>query len=390
MSTTSHYASISKRFVAVLIDGIFLQILFFVAFGKASTTLNNPKSIIYNIFITLVGWIYFAAMESSSLQATFGKKVVGICVTDTSGNKISFARATTRYFGKSLFILIWIVAGIIAFMAQSTAGQQSPYLAVAGLLFLIGIIVPILGYVMAFFTQEKQALHDIIARCLVVDGSSESRKIPWKMLIGLAIAAIVTGRVLSQVPDGNSAVNIGSSPSPSITASPSISLSESTATPTPTPTLSTQTSDTQTSAATRTGITSIPTRGTFTICGSSQQLIEPGNGNINGDWRLEFSGANGTTHIARLQMQGASGKMRVAFPDVNGTQGIVDQTMQLYTSSQGLFLLGFNPVDANTGAARTSYNADNLLIRRELNGSVTVINCDEAGNRSPVSVKRWS
>ncbi|HXI44099.1 MAG TPA: RDD family protein, partial [Bryobacteraceae bacterium] len=73
------------------------------------------------------------AMESSHYQATLGKKALGIIVTDMNGNRISFARANGRFFGK------WVS----------------------------GMIMNI-GYLMAAFTEKKQALHDLLAGCLVV------------------------------------------------------------------------------------------------------------------------------------------------------------------------------------------------------------------------------
>ena len=79
-------------------------------------------------------WLYFALMESSSKQATLGKMALGIIVTDLNGNRLSFGRATGRYFGK-------IISGAIL----------------------------MIGYIMAGFTEKKQALHDIIAGCLVVN-----------------------------------------------------------------------------------------------------------------------------------------------------------------------------------------------------------------------------
>jgi uncharacterized RDD family membrane protein YckC len=78
-------------------------------------------------------WLYHTAMESSRHQATLGKKALGIIVTDMNGNRISFARANARFFGK------WVS----------------------------GMIMNI-GYLMAAFTEKKQALHDILAGCLVV------------------------------------------------------------------------------------------------------------------------------------------------------------------------------------------------------------------------------
>jgi uncharacterized RDD family membrane protein YckC len=73
-------------------------------------------------------------MESSSQQGTLGKMALGIKVTDMNGSRVSFGRATGRYFAKII----------------------------SGLTFSI-------GYIMAGFTQQKQALHDIIAGCLIIN-----------------------------------------------------------------------------------------------------------------------------------------------------------------------------------------------------------------------------
>jgi uncharacterized RDD family membrane protein YckC len=78
-------------------------------------------------------WLYHTWMESSRYQATLGKMALGIIVTDLYGNRISFARANGRFFGK------WIS----------------------------GMVMNV-GYLMAAFTEKKQALHDILAGCLVV------------------------------------------------------------------------------------------------------------------------------------------------------------------------------------------------------------------------------
>ena len=82
----------------------------------------------------LVEWLYFAGFESSSWQATPGKRVLNLVVTDLSGTRISFARATGRYFGK------WVT----------------------------GLIPVFIGYILAGITERKQALHDMIASTLVL------------------------------------------------------------------------------------------------------------------------------------------------------------------------------------------------------------------------------
>jgi uncharacterized RDD family membrane protein YckC len=415
MSNTSYYAGIEKRFVAILIDAIFLYFVYFIAFGKVLTTLDNPKAIMYNLLTIIIGWIYFAGMESSSLQGTYGKRVLGIIVTDTNGNKISFGRATGRYFAKSICLFFsLIVVLLIALMTESTGRDNSPYWGVAGLVLIIGGLLSVIGYVMAAFTPEKQALHDIIARCLVVNGKSQSGSIPWKLFIVLAVAVIGGRVVLAQISEPTSTdttrteTRTGETSPPTDNSNTSTSTSETrtgeTSPPTDNSNTSTSTTETPSSETSQrtenlnsspllalnstpepssTLNQNIPKSGKFTICGSEERLIEPGNLNIDGDWRLQFSGG-GSPHIARLRMQGDSGIMRVVFPDSSGNGGKVDQTMQLYNSSEGLVLLGFYPTNPDTGERVTSYHADNFLIKKEFDGSITVTNCDDGGNRSPV------
>jgi uncharacterized RDD family membrane protein YckC len=107
--------------------------------GVAGYAVDMPRigihmvSFIISGTIGLLGsWIYEAAMESSSKQATLGKMALGLKVTDLEGRRISFARATGRHFSK-------IISGCIL----------------------------LIGYIMAGFTQRKQALHDMIAGTLV-------------------------------------------------------------------------------------------------------------------------------------------------------------------------------------------------------------------------------
>ena len=82
----------------------------------------------------ILQWLYFAGMESSARQATVGKSVMALRVTNGEGQRISFGHATGRFFAK-------IVSGMVP----------------------LGI-----GYIMAGFTEKKQALHDLIAGTLVL------------------------------------------------------------------------------------------------------------------------------------------------------------------------------------------------------------------------------
>ncbi len=85
-------------------------------------------------FFLVAQWLYFAGMESSARQATFGKAVMSLRVTDLKGQPLTFGHATGRFFAK-------IVSGLIPFA---------------------------IGYIMAGFTEKKQAVHDMIAGTLVL------------------------------------------------------------------------------------------------------------------------------------------------------------------------------------------------------------------------------
>ena len=86
----------------------------------------------------ILTWLYHALMESSDWQATLGKKVLGLVVTDMAGQRVSFGRSTGRHFGK----------------------------------LITNLIPAFLGYVMAGFTEKRQALHDMMSGCLVLRRSS--------------------------------------------------------------------------------------------------------------------------------------------------------------------------------------------------------------------------
>ena len=238
---------------------------------------------------------------------------------------------------------------------------------------------------MALFTPEKQALHDIIARCWVIDDRGHSATIPWKPLIVVAVLGILLGRgilpqIIPQKISDNSASGI-----PTETPSPSpINSSEST----PSPSLGVGTippqvlSRLQELTLDNIQITDVATPRTYPICGAPLQILAPNNNEqLNLDWKLDWT-QGGVAYVSRLKMQGTSGKMRSISPDGKGGLTTVDETMQLYTSARGLVLLGFNPIDVDTQKSRQDYKADNLIIRREIDSSVTIINCDDGGNNS--------
>ena len=63
----------------------------------------------------LIAYPYFAFLESSRWQGTLGKLALGIKVTSVEGERISFARATGRYFLKSVSAFLFMLGYLISF-----------------------------------------------------------------------------------------------------------------------------------------------------------------------------------------------------------------------------------------------------------------------------------
>jgi uncharacterized RDD family membrane protein YckC len=154
------YAGLGRRLVAFVVDFILIllfdlvaafvlgltrgvQNLYFYAVEHAPVNSLTPEgtpialygSIIasYGILLIVIPWVYFAGFESSRSQATPGKLLMRIVVTDLEGNKPTFARVTLRHFAK-----------------------------------IISTLIIFLGFLMIGLTKKRQGLHDKIAGCLVL------------------------------------------------------------------------------------------------------------------------------------------------------------------------------------------------------------------------------
>jgi uncharacterized RDD family membrane protein YckC len=152
------YGGFWLRFLAFLIDGVvmgfgvilvLIPLIFLTGLGALLSRVHPDEEwndagvflivAVFFLFATValaVTWLYHAWMESSEWQATVGKRALGLVVTDMAGQRVSFGRATGRHFAK-------IITNLVSFG--------------------IG-----LGYLMAAFTAKKQALHDMIAGCLIL------------------------------------------------------------------------------------------------------------------------------------------------------------------------------------------------------------------------------
>jgi uncharacterized RDD family membrane protein YckC len=137
------YAGFWRRAAAYVFDSLLLGLVILQPLVTRSgissdelspfSPMHSRQVIAIELLFGFLGWVYWAALESSPWRATLGKKLFGIEVTDFYGRRISFARATGRHFAKNISLL------------------------------MLGI-----GFLMAGFTEKKQAFHDILAGSLVV------------------------------------------------------------------------------------------------------------------------------------------------------------------------------------------------------------------------------
>jgi uncharacterized RDD family membrane protein YckC len=144
-SATVEYAGFWIRFVAWIIDAIVLAVPNWIisAFLMGGTALAtdveaNPFAMMAAMsgsmaITSLLNLLYKSVMESSSWQATIGKRALNLKVTDEQGHRISFGRSLGRTLATFLSSFILLI-----------------------------------GYIMAAFSSRKQALHDKIASTLVV------------------------------------------------------------------------------------------------------------------------------------------------------------------------------------------------------------------------------
>lgn len=148
-----NYAEIPQRFLAYFIDFVILYFFcyriissrsFYMTFTGNSfrqneaaahlTELLNYYSFVGNIilYFPIIIILYYTVLTGSSMQGTFGKRLTKIKVVDINGDRISYLRALGR--SSSMFL--------------------------SSFLFI--------GFFMAIFSKNKQALHDLMADTFVV------------------------------------------------------------------------------------------------------------------------------------------------------------------------------------------------------------------------------
>jgi len=147
------YAGFWSRVAALIVDNAIITVLG-IALLMAAASVGAEAVMIANLALFLIALLYWPVMESSERQATFGKQLLGIQVTDINGARLTFVRSLLRNLAK-----------------------------------IISSLPFGLGFLLAAFTARRQALHDLITKCLVVRaGPSNFTKAVVAAVLALAIS----------------------------------------------------------------------------------------------------------------------------------------------------------------------------------------------------------
>ncbi|RPI14511.1 MAG: RDD family protein [Ignavibacteriae bacterium] len=151
---TIELASIFNRFIAINIDFIIIAIAYFLLYYIIDILIPVSESLLIALLrfigVIVIPWFYFAFQETTGNYATIGQKIMGIKVTDEYYRNISFGRSTARFFLK---------------------------------MYLSAMLLSSIGFVIAFFTKKKQALHDLIVKTIVIKDTGETTEKPVEKVI---------------------------------------------------------------------------------------------------------------------------------------------------------------------------------------------------------------
>lgn len=136
-------AGLIRRWAALIVDNLILTLAFYgllflllltVMSGLARGEIGGALALLMLPLYYVCAGLYYALQESSRHQATLGKRAFGIKVTDGRGQRLRLGQALGRWFAAALSYLTFYI-----------------------------------GFLMAAFTERRQALHDLVADTQVTD-----------------------------------------------------------------------------------------------------------------------------------------------------------------------------------------------------------------------------
>lgn len=176
------YAGIVRRAGAYLVDcavmfAVFAVLQSFVFLPLRHRLIGSdewlmaggfPLEIYTLLTISLPTWLYFAWCERSAWQATIGKRVLRLMVTDTQGDRIGFGRAMLRTVIK---LLPWEISHLTVNLPTSMMFEPEPRFRFG---FLVVFVLLIVYPALILLTRRRQSVHDLIAKTTVLQRKREN------------------------------------------------------------------------------------------------------------------------------------------------------------------------------------------------------------------------
>lgn len=159
------YLPISAYLVALVVIALVARV---AAPGMVSVLFGNPLSgeLTGFVLITLPVTLYFALLESSAWQATWGKRRLGLRVTRTDGQRLSRGRSLGR---TALKFVPWELAHACIWQVSFAGPRPSP-LIFAGFALVWLLVGANLASLVA--SRKHQTIYDWLSGALVVRAGS--------------------------------------------------------------------------------------------------------------------------------------------------------------------------------------------------------------------------
>jgi uncharacterized RDD family membrane protein YckC len=176
-----------------------VAILYVMAPKYITPFLNDPFGrVVAGLFviIALVGvalpWLYTAGLESSKHQATLGKHLFGLKVTDLNGANIGFFKSSMKLLVVALltFPPIWIAQGIALLLEWKVVPQNASTAIISVVLSLLGALIPVFCTLYMLCNERKQTVFDKVTKRLVVVSAKPNLK---NVAICMVICALAYG-----------------------------------------------------------------------------------------------------------------------------------------------------------------------------------------------------